>query len=182
MQLRRRDAGHRATGRSARTAAGRSAAAAAGIETDRRSYPQVALTCNLGPQPPAPRHLDRIPHRGRSVHPGAAARPALEPGLGDATRPTPLASRPCPTTSCRPRSSGGRIRSWARSRSSRAAASFRWRSRPRAALRRRASCWSAKPPMSAADRRAGPQSRPARRRHHRRTGGRRPSRRPRRRR
>ena len=33
-----------------------------------RSYPQTALTCNLGHSRPHRRHLDRIPHRDRPVH------------------------------------------------------------------------------------------------------------------
>ena len=56
--------------------------AAAGIETDApelsadRARPSISPT-----RRPHRRHLDRIPHRDRPVHAGAAAGPALEPGV-----------------------------------------------------------------------------------------------------
>ncbi len=59
--------------------------AAAGIDIDRHSYPQAALSLQRRPCKAASRHLDRIPHRGWPVHAGAAARPAFEPGMGNAT-------------------------------------------------------------------------------------------------
>ena len=117
--------------RSAPMGAVRSAARRPASRLDSRSYPQTALTFNLAHSAAASRHLDRIPHRDRPVHPGAAARTALEPGVRGRSR-----RRPSPRDALRrraggARSSAARIRSWARSRSSPVAASFRWRSRPR---------------------------------------------------
>ncbi len=66
---------------SAPTARARCAAPPPASHTRRRSYPQTALTLNLAPRAAARRHLDRIPHRERPIHAGAAARPAFEPGL-----------------------------------------------------------------------------------------------------
>ena len=45
------------------------------------AYPQTALTLNLAPCPAASRCDDGIPHRERTVHARAAARPPLEPCL-----------------------------------------------------------------------------------------------------
>ena len=80
--------------------------------------------------PAAPRHLDRIPHRERAVHAGAAARRAVEPRLRGRARRGRADRRARRRRRSTTRSSGARIRSSARSRSSRAAACFRSRSRP----------------------------------------------------
>ena len=55
---------------------------AAGIATSTRSYPQAALVLNFAHSREPWLHLDRIPHRDRAVHAGAAAGQPLEPGLG----------------------------------------------------------------------------------------------------
>ena len=101
--------------------------AAAGIETERRELPAGRADAQSRPRAAAQRHLDRIPHRERPVHAGAAARPALQPrlrgraGRGRASRARSTRPR------CRPRSSAARTRSSARSRSKTAAACFRSR-------------------------------------------------------
>ena len=84
---------------------------AAGIDTHRRSYPQTALTFNLAHSRPHHAHLDRIPHRGRAVHAGAAAGTTIEPGLRGRSRRglSPLGA--CRRGASRLRSSGARIRS-----------------------------------------------------------------------
>ena len=136
-----------------------------------RSYPQIALTFNVTPQPPASRHLDRIPHRARPVHARAAAGPALEPRLRGRSgrRANDLQSLDADQRSIA-NWSAARIRSSARSRSSPAAAHFRWRSKPRSAFAARADRADRRSRASLpADRRAGPQSRPARCRDDRRT-------------
>ena len=120
--------------------------AAAGIETERRDYPQVALTLNLG---------HARPHHGISTEfhtetgpftlvplPGLRASLVcvVDPAQAEELR------RSMPARS-RPRSSAGRTRSSARSRSAMAATSFRSASRPRAPSGASASRWSAKPRM-----------------------------------
>ena len=174
IRLRAGGTRHGAARRSAPTAGARSAAPPPASRPTARSYPQTALTFNLAPRAAAPRHLDRIPHRERAVHAGAAAGRAIEPGLRGRAGRGASASPRSTTRRWRTRSSGARIRSSARSRSSRAAARFPLAvETARQFARNRIALIGEAAHRHPADRRAGPQSRPARRRDHRRAGGRR---------
>jgi 2-polyprenyl-6-methoxyphenol hydroxylase-like FAD-dependent oxidoreductase len=99
--------------------------AAAGIDSRGRAYRQTALTFNLGhSRSTTTRRPSSTPRPGRSRWYRARRRSSLVFVLDP---PRPLAFRRFPTPISRRRSSGARIRSWARSPWSPAVASSRWR-------------------------------------------------------
>jgi 2-octaprenyl-6-methoxyphenol hydroxylase len=114
---------------------------AAGIATDRQAYRQTALTFNL-------RH--QRPHQDSSTELHTATGPfTLVPLPGQRSSLVLVAD---PDEAARigalaPDALAAEIRSSAAPSRSPAAAPFRWRSRPPGALRSRAWCWSAKPPI-----------------------------------
>ena len=169
----------RAARRSAPTAAARCAATAAGIEVDERGYPQVALTVCLKHSRPHRDTSTEFHTPSGPVHSGAAAGQPFEPGLGA------RAGRADEIAALDDRDTCGRDRT-----------RFTFDSRkidvepgrglfPLSVATAQAFCRQAyrtrrrSRACHPADRRTGPQFRPARCRHHRRACSRCPSRRPR---